>query len=169
MRTLTTVAVLLLLRAPALCGERFELTDLGKLVRVTDPQIAPDGKVDRDRLVSRPNYADNRYDAQLVLVDVASQGQRVLSGPPRQSASRAGRRTETGWPSWRRSRPRPQVFVLPMNGGEAQQLTKSATGVQQFAWSPDGGQIAYAASDEPRRRGRGALQRLVRGRRTTTS
>jgi dipeptidyl aminopeptidase/acylaminoacyl peptidase len=104
-------------------------------------------------VVSRPNYAENRYDAQLLLVDVASQAQRVLSD-----------RRGSSQPRWSPSGDRlaflapvdgkPQLFVLPMSGGEAQQLTKSATGLQQYAWSPDGGQIAYAAADEtPKKEG----------------
>src|SRR5260370_36389386 len=41
-----------------------------------------------------------------------------------------------------------------MGGGDAWQVTKSSTGVQQFAWSPDGAQIAYVAEEEkPKRTG----------------
>ena len=78
MRTVKAMAMVLLFSAPAWCGEHFELKHLGRLVRVGDPQIAPDGK-SIAVVVSRPNYAENRYDAQLVLVDVASQAQRVIS------------------------------------------------------------------------------------------
>src|SRR5205814_2354166 len=42
----------------------------------------------------------------------------------------------------------PQVFVLPMNGGEALQVTSAKAGVQQFAWRPDGKAFAFVASDE---------------------
>src|SRR5262245_29686623 len=152
MRTLKPLALVLLWSIPALAGERFEMKHLGKLVRVSDPQLAPDGK-SIAVLVSRPNYAENRYDGQVLLVDVASQAQRVLSD-----------RRGSSQPRWSPSGDRlaflatvdgkPQLFVLPMNGGEAQQLTKSATGLQQYAWSPDGAQIAYAAADEsPKKEG----------------
>src|SRR5438105_15907915 len=63
--------------APAFCA-RFDIEHLGKLVRVADPQISPDGKT-IVAVVSRPNYEDNRFDADLVLIDVASQKQRVLT------------------------------------------------------------------------------------------
>ncbi len=36
-----------------------------------------------------------------------------------------------------------------MAGGESQQLTKSQTSIQQFAWKPDGTAIAFAAADAP--------------------
>ena len=42
-----------------------------------------------------------------------------------------------------------QIFVLDMAGGESQQLTKSQTSIQQFAWKPDGTAIAFAAADAP--------------------
>ncbi len=40
-----------------------------------------------------------------------------------------------------------QVWVLPLAGGEAWPLTTAATGVERFAWSPDGARIAYTSRD----------------------
>ena len=41
-----------------------------------------------------------------------------------------------------------------MSGGEAWQVTKSPTGVQQYAWRPGGKEIAFVAQDEaPKRTG----------------
>jgi dipeptidyl aminopeptidase/acylaminoacyl peptidase len=40
-----------------------------------------------------------------------------------------------------------QLYVMPMAGGDALQLTKGKDGVDQFAWSPDGASIAYALAD----------------------
>src|SRR4029077_5573838 len=62
---------------PAFCA-RFGIESLGRLVRVADPQISPDGKA-IVAVVSRPNYDDNRYDAELVLIDVATHKQRMLT------------------------------------------------------------------------------------------
>ena len=42
-----------------------------------------------------------------------------------------------------------QVWVLNADGGEARQITDAAKGVQDFAWSPDGGRIVYCADTEP--------------------
>jgi len=36
-----------------------------------------------------------------------------------------------------------------MSGGDAQKATDSPRGVEQFAWSPGGKQLAYVAADEP--------------------
>ncbi len=40
---------------------------------------------------------------------------------------------------------RAQIYLVPVNGGEALALTESKTGVQSFEWSPDGKQIAFTA------------------------
>ncbi|HKB80679.1 MAG TPA: S9 family peptidase, partial [Thermoanaerobaculia bacterium] len=40
-----------------------------------------------------------------------------------------------------------QIWVVSMRGGDAQRLTDADEGVQQFAWSPDGSQIAFVAAD----------------------
>lgn len=57
---------------------RMQLDDLGRIVRISDPQIAPDGK-SIVIVVSRANYDEDRYDTDLVLVDVASGNQRTLT------------------------------------------------------------------------------------------
>ena len=75
---LTRLGVLLLAAAGALCGARFALEHVGKLVRVTDPQIAPDGKAIA-LVVARTNFDEDRYDPELVLMDVATRAQRVLT------------------------------------------------------------------------------------------
>ncbi|WP_290707156.1 S9 family peptidase [Flavihumibacter sp. CACIAM 22H1] len=41
---------------------------------------------------------------------------------------------------------RPQLFLLPLQGGEAMQLTRSPYGASSPSWSPDGQKIAYIAS-----------------------
>ena len=41
-----------------------------------------------------------------------------------------------------------QVWVMPLDGGDARPVTTASEGVNQFAWRPDGGAIAYAAEDK---------------------
>src|SRR5260370_16523371 len=143
------VAFAVLLCVPVCAASRFDLAHLDKLHRVADPQISPDGK-SIVIVVSHPNYAEDRYDADLVLVEIANGHQRRLPQDRRGISSPrwspAGERLaflSTG------ANAKPQIFVMPMSGGDAAQITKSAMGVQQFVWRPDGRMIAFAMSDEP--------------------
>lgn len=40
-----------------------------------------------------------------------------------------------------------QVYIIPLDGGEAKQVTDSQTSIRNFHWSPDGKWIAYTAPD----------------------
>jgi dipeptidyl aminopeptidase/acylaminoacyl peptidase len=143
------IALLALAVAPIAApaqARRFELDDLFRLVRLSEPQVSPDGRAIAF-IAARPNYDANRWDAELVLLDVATGAQRVLV------AGRPGLRS----PRWTRAGDRiaflatvderPQVLVLEPAGGEARVVTRAPRGVRQFAWRPDGGAVAYVATD----------------------
>ena len=116
------------------------------LVRLSDPEISPDGRAIAF-LAARPNYEANRYDTELILLDIATGGQRVLV------AGRPG----LGGPHWAPQgdaiaflatvEGRAQILVLPLASGEARAVTRAPAGVRGFAWRPDGGAIAYVAPD----------------------
>ena len=157
-------------------SRRITLDDLGRIVRLSDPQISPDGR-SIILFVSRSNFDDNRYDSELVLVDVATGAQRVLTRDRKQLAhprwSPSGDRIaflaqaapkpkarakaeaagdDTAKPAGTPAEPAEpvrQILVLPMNGGDPMILTAAPEGVQQFSWRPDGGAIAYVTEDEP--------------------
>src|SRR6476469_8444053 len=71
------LSVLFLAAAAALSADRFTLEQTGRIVRLSDPQIAPNGSAIAV-IASRTNYEENRYDPELVLIDVATRDQRVL-------------------------------------------------------------------------------------------
>jgi dipeptidyl aminopeptidase/acylaminoacyl peptidase len=145
---LTKTAALLLTLAATLCAARFGIGDIGKIVRLTDPQIAPDGK-SIAIVVSRTNYEEDRYDPELVLIDIATRSQKSLTRDRRGVGQARWSPDGTRLAFLASVDAKPQIFVLPMNGGEAWQVTKSPTGVQQYAWRPGAsGEIAYVASDE---------------------
>jgi dipeptidyl aminopeptidase/acylaminoacyl peptidase len=133
---------------PAKPGEKFDLAWIGKIVRVSDPEIAPDGK-SLAAVVTRNDYDEDLNVSELALVDTATGKTRYLTH---------GRKTAS-FPRWSPTGDRlaflaadgekhNQIFVIDMAGGDALQVTKSPTSIQQFAWKPDGTAFAYAAIDE---------------------
>lgn len=153
-RLLLTVVVCLTLAWPAAAQSRMDLDAFGRIVRVADPQIAPDGK-SIVVVVSRANFEENRYDVELTLVDVASGRLRTLTsgrrgiGQPRWSPTGERLAFLAQVPPAAGGELRTQVFVMPMDGGDARRVTDAARGVQHFAWSPDGQMLAFATADEP--------------------
>ena len=129
-----------------------ELDDLAKITSVADPQISPDGKT-IVFVVSRPNLEKDRGDRELVQIDIASGKQQVLTyerrgvGSPRWSPS--GDRLAFVALSGSGKDEQPQVFILRMTGGEAKKISDAPNGIEQFAWRPNGQDIAYVTSDEP--------------------
>jgi dipeptidyl aminopeptidase/acylaminoacyl peptidase len=137
--------------AASATAERYTLEHTSKIVSVSNPRISPDGR----RIVvavSRENLQENRSDTELVQVDVATRAQRVLT---RRRASQHqwspdGTRLAFIAPADGKA----QIWVLPMDGGEAMQASKSLTAVQGYAWRPDGRAFVYWAADEgPKREG----------------
>ena len=43
--------------------------------------------------------------------------------------------------------PRPQIYLMRADGGEAQKLTNAKEGVSSYSWSPDSARIAYLSRD----------------------
>ncbi|MGH8127586.1 MAG: S9 family peptidase [Gammaproteobacteria bacterium] len=127
----------------------FQLKDLRQLTTLSDPQIAPNGK----RIVvvmSTPVWKTDKRDTRLVMVNTATGQQRPLTRHRKAVSS----------PRWSPDGTRlaflandvndqPQIYVMPMQGGDVKQITDNKQGVDTFSWSPDGKKIAYIAQDPP--------------------
>ena len=55
--------------------------------------------------------------------------------------------------------PKPQVWLLPADGGESRQLTTARDGVSSYVWSPDGSRIAIVTTDTLTREAEAKLRR----------
>ena len=146
-------------------SKRLEVEDVSGIVQALDPQLSPDGR-SIVFVLARPNLREARYDKSLILIDIASGEQRVLTygrrgvGMPRwspsgdriafldvvarASAAPGGEPVSSTDPGGAHY----QVLVMPMSGGDPRPITSGTQDVEQFAWSPDGRQIAYVMSDE---------------------
>ncbi|MGH8183998.1 MAG: prolyl oligopeptidase family serine peptidase [Rhodanobacteraceae bacterium] len=128
----------------------FRLDDLQKLVKVSDPQLAPDGK-SVAIVVATPVWKTDKHDAAIEVVDVASGAKRALTrdredvSSPRWSPDGARLAFLARDPATKQD----QVYVMPMDGGDAVRVTDNKQGVDAYAWSPDGKQIAFIAEDPP--------------------
>lgn len=151
--TLLTTLLLVFGQSNVFGQKKFELADYAKFVGIADPQISPDGK-SIVIVVSRPDYTNNRSNAELVLVEVATDKKTVITNE----------RTSVSSPRWSpdgaqlafiakassAKDAQNQIFVLSMKGGEAKQITKAPKGVQHFSWSQNSIDIAYASPNEPK-------------------
>ncbi|HYR31572.1 MAG TPA: S9 family peptidase [Gemmatimonadales bacterium] len=123
-------------------------SDLFAFRWVASPQISPDGRQSAYVLVT-VNGKHDGYETSLWVVgtDGASAPRRLTAGP------------RDGAPRWspdgstlaflRNKEGRPQLYLLPLGGGEAQQLTDLPKGASAATWSPDGKTIAFTSTTTP--------------------
>ena len=128
----------------------FRLDDLQKLVKLSDPQLSPDGK-SVAIVANTPVWKTDKHDTRIDVVDVASGAKRALTHD----------REDVSSPRWSPDGTRlaflakddktkqPQIYVMPLAGGDAQRVTDAKEGVVEFTWSPAGDRIAYIAQDPP--------------------
>lgn len=151
-RLIFLMATLVVGTSPVSAQSRhIELNDLAKIVSVSDPQISPDGKT-IVVVLSRANLEQDRNERELMQIDIASGAQHPLTyerktvGSPRWSPN--GDRLAFTANDGAGRDAKPQIFVMPMCGGEARRISDAPNGIEQFAWRPDGREIAYVTSDE---------------------
>jgi dipeptidyl aminopeptidase/acylaminoacyl peptidase len=125
---------------------------------VSSPQISPDGKhVIYEQ--SQTNWDNNSFDTELWIADAAN-GERHLLTVRAGSSSSAAWSHDGKWIAFLSDRPaaikdspggKRQLYVMPGDGGDAQQITKLENGVNAFEWAPDSKRIAIAAeAPEPK-------------------
>ncbi|WP_297902724.1 S9 family peptidase [Metallibacterium sp.] len=148
----------------------FQLTDVRDLVRLSQPQIAPDGR-HIALIVTHADWKTDKNEPRIELVDVASDKTRVLTWHRKgiaalqwshdgtrlaflaeaaaPVAAKAGGGAADEAAAGKDAKPKPQVFVMPMDGGDPRQITQTPRGVAGFAWSPHDTRIAFITEDAP--------------------
>ena len=121
--------------------------DLLALEALSDPQSAPDGSRVAV-VVTRRDPDEDRDRTHVETVDVATGERRPLTRGP---ADRSPRWSPDGrWLAFLRGEDAPaQVWLLPVDGGEARCLTDLPLGVGELVWSPDSSRLAVTAPQLP--------------------
>jgi dipeptidyl aminopeptidase/acylaminoacyl peptidase len=124
-----------------------------EMYNVSSPKISPDGKhVIYEQ--SRTDWEANAFETDLWIADTATGASHRLTMPVG-SSNGAEWSPDGKWIAFLSARPAPlpgspkdkaQLYILPLDGGEAQQITKVEKGVNGFAWAPDGKHIAISAA-----------------------
>src|ERR1043165_8188771 len=155
------VCLLLAVASPAAAQTKPRVTpdDSMRVVNVSDPQLSPDGK-SIACIVSRPNVAEDRYESEIVLVDVATGKQRPLTferrrvNAPRWSPSGDRLAFLDNAPTGEKKEPMPQIWVLPMDGGEGRRATRPPRAKEKRrarSWGCPRGRAAGRAASRARR------------------
>ncbi|MGB6483872.1 MAG: S9 family peptidase [Candidatus Acidiferrales bacterium] len=130
--------------------KQFQASDMEKMVSVSDPQISPDDK-SIAVVVGHINMKEDGTDSEIALIDIATGAQRVLTSGHKHASSPRwspnGDRLALVAASDEGKDATPQIFILPMDGGDAKKITSAPDGVEQFAWRPYGAKIAYVTPD----------------------
>jgi dipeptidyl aminopeptidase/acylaminoacyl peptidase len=121
--------------------------DLIRMHRVSEAQVSPDGRW-VVYTVTTPDMEANRNASNVWAVATAGGGEMQLT--------HSGHDMSPVWSpdgktlAFLSSRDgNSQVYLLPMDGGEARELTHLSTGADMVKWSPDGKNLAFTSSVYP--------------------
>src|SRR4051794_8698439 len=123
-----------------------QIDDLYRYRLLADPQVSPDGRTVayvQTRLRKEQNdYASNIW---LVAADGRGEPRRFTASNKRDMLPRwSPDGKQLAFVSTRSGKP--QLWLIPADGGEAAQLTRTKWGAGEFAWSPDGRWIVFASA-----------------------
>ena len=123
--------------------------DFLDFVWIADPQISPDGTRVAFTRVAVDREADD-YVTTLWIADVGAGTARALTSGLKDSQPRWSPDGRT-LAFVRAPEPKKpgQIWLMPMDGGEARAITSLAKGASAPAWSPDGTRLAFLSATNP--------------------
>ena len=149
MRSLATALTLIVLLAATAAAQTWDPEMQLKFKAVGTPKVSPDGK----RVVYTVNEAvmtadKSEFVTQIWMANIATKQNIQLTFGDKSSTNPKWS-PDGNWIAFTSNRKdnRNNLYVLSLNGGEAEPLTDGKSGVINFAWSPDGRSIAFTMTD----------------------
>lgn len=149
MKFLTTALTLIIILAATATAQTWEPEMHLKFKAVGAPRVSPDGK----RMVYTVNDAvmtadKSEFVTQIWMANLATKQNTQLTFGEKSSTSPKWS-PDGNWIAFLSNRKdnRNNLYVLNVNGGEAEPLTDQKSAVTSFEWSPDGRSIAFTMSD----------------------
>ena len=122
------------------------IDDVINLKRVGSPAISPNGR-QVAYTIRETNWDENAYETEIWIADAAAGTSRQLTNA-RKSSSAPAFSPDGMWLAFTSDRDgKRQVYRIAPGGGEAEKLTSAEDGVNNFAWSPNGKEIAVTMID----------------------
>ena len=162
MRKLPAILAFFFLAAMAV-AERAAITadDFYDFRAVSEPHISPNGN-EVAYVVTRADQKENKRYGEIWIAATDGKHQpRRLSNPtlsstsPKWSPNGQSLAFLSSRPAVHEpgetlpSAPKAQVYVLSLEGGEAQEVTRFRTGVRSFSWSPDSTKLVCVSTEDP--------------------
>ncbi|GAA0880109.1 S9 family peptidase [Algoriphagus jejuensis] len=125
-----------------------QLSDLTKIVTVDNPEITPDGKVIFVKsFIEAGKDGEFDYKSQVIRLSLSDPSQsQVLNSPSYDLSDFALSPDGKSLAFTKAWEGKPQIWILPLTGGEAQVLTSEKNGATSPVWSPDGSKILFSFS-----------------------
>ena len=123
------------------------IDDVINLKRVGSPAISPNGQ-QVAFTIRETNWDENAYETEIWIGDAATGKSRQITNA-KKSSSQPAFSPDGAWLAFVSDRDgKRQLYRIAPGGGEAEKLTSTEDGVNSFAWSPNGKEIAFTMSDQ---------------------